>query len=349
MTDVAALHADDILKVPPASPEKLFSSAADAKKEYRALARRWHPDVNAGDPDAARVFAHVNAVWNVAEQLLAQGMWNEPNVIAIKANDGRNFRFRYRRHHEFELGDLYLGHSSIGFAVREEFDDLVLNSSVATKFVYDTAKMEEECSRYLPTLSAGFKAGDRTWVIYKSTRDLILAKDLLAHAGGKLAPKHVAWIVSALLNIACYLEWARKTHNAISLDTVLVSPKHHTCCLFGGWWYSRLVGAKTQALPTRSAAIAHWPADVMPHRPAGGILDLDLIRLTALELLGDPVGTRLAAAGTVPAPMLDWLRYPGSFQAKVEYARWHDALKKAFGGRRFVEMPISPSDVYGKD
>jgi len=48
----------DILGLPPGVGQ------ADAKKRYRELSMRWHPDRNVGDPIADRICRRVNAAWS---------------------------------------------------------------------------------------------------------------------------------------------------------------------------------------------------------------------------------------------------------------------------------------------
>ena len=48
--------------------------------------------------------------------------------------------------------------------------------------------------------------------------------DFGGHFGGSLDPKHVAWIVSGMLNICCFLRINHKVHGDISLDNYFVHP-----------------------------------------------------------------------------------------------------------------------------
>ena len=54
MPDSTRISAHDILSVPLNRPERLFpSNAAKARREFKSLARIWHPDHNA-DTNAPR-------------------------------------------------------------------------------------------------------------------------------------------------------------------------------------------------------------------------------------------------------------------------------------------------------
>jgi hypothetical protein len=78
-------------------------------------------------------------------------------------------------------------------------------------------------------------------------------------------------------------------------------------------------------------------------------IDLELIRATGREALGDPVGTRLSRDDAIPRPFAAWLRTPGSGDPVEDYRDWSAVLTESFGARRFVEMPIKASDIYGME
>ena len=59
------------------------------------------------------------------------------------------------------------------------------------------------------------------------------------------------------------------------------------------------------------------------------------------------MGARLARAGAAPAPMIDWLRLPASNDPIEDYRTWRTrVLPDSFGARRFVELPLTQSDIY---
>jgi len=92
-------------------------------------------------------------------------------------------------------------------------------------------------------------------LVVEKAPDQVPLRDLLEHLNGKLSAEHTAWILSSLLNIACYLQYAALTHNAVSPDTFFVSPEAHSGALLGGWWYATAAGARIGALPASTALI----------------------------------------------------------------------------------------------
>ena len=163
---------------------------------------------------------------------------------------------------------------------------------------------------------------------------------------------HVGWILNRAYSLACYLEWAGVTHNAIATDTLLVSPRDHTLALAGGWWFAARAGDRLSALPARSLRyvtadmqVAGTRAVIADHR-----LDLELVRALGRELLGDETGTTFTRDTPAPEPMLRFLRAPSSGDARTDYREWSERILPAcFGRPRFVDLPVAAADLYGKE
>jgi hypothetical protein len=331
-------------------PERLFSpTAAAIKQAYRALAWAWHPDRNTA-PEAAAVFAHVGALYHAALAKLARGRWHVPGLFRCTARDGAVHIIRYQRQVEFELGTMLIAKTALVFVLRPEFADLFdagQRALARPRFANDA--MRAQIAPCLPLATTTIATPDGPVLIVDKAPELVRLRDLLDHVGGALDPRHVAWIVSSLLNLACWLDYAGLTHNAIGLEAVFVAPHAHRCALLGGWWYAAARGARLQALPARSAALA--PPDVLAARTADIRVDLELIRATGRALLGDETGSALArgvanGAGRAPRPLVDWLRGAPCDTALGDYELWGSVLEASFGARRFVELGVSASDIY---
>ena len=182
-------------------------------------------------------------------------------------------------------------------------------------------------------------------MVLKKDPDMILLRDVLNHQKGKIEPVHAAWMVSRLHNFGCYLQWAGLTHNAISVDTCFISPKDHAIGLYGGWWYAAKEGDKLKALPPKTVAVT--PPSILDNPKATARIDMALIRATGREILGDATGMRLIGDKTIPKPFSQWVNGASSGDANQDYKIWSsDVLIKSFGARRFVEMKLTPNDIY---
>lgn len=335
------MNADKILAIPVTEPERLFSSPDAYKDEFRALAKKWHPDAG-GHAD---VFDRIAKLYDAAAAKVTKGEWHTPGLLMVHTSKGKDVKIRYLKKHATETGEMFISRTMVTHATRNDFADVVHSAKkIIGGFTYASDRMRKEISRYLPVVSRAFDAGDVQYMIMDKTPDLILLRDVINHYGGKIDPKHAAWIISSMLNLACYFEYAGLVHNAIGPDTYFISPPHHSGVLLGGWWYACKEGAKMVALPARTTRV--MPVDILTKKKAEHRTDLTLIRAAGREMLGDPVGTRLDG---VPKAMSQWLRYASSGSALKDYEEWGKVLTESFGPRRFTEMKIEASDIYRRD
>jgi hypothetical protein len=340
------LTSDDILSIPVLEPERLFGTPDAVHDVYRALARRWHPDVPGGSSD---VFAHIGSLLERAKHLVDAGIWHTPGLYEFAAN-GKQYRVRYLRVYDFELGRVLLGKTRITYLIGKDFADL----AASARKVIEGLKMpshpdaDQSMRRYLPKIAAYHDIGSDVILSIEKPADLIRLRDLLDHLGGKIEAKHVAWIMSRMLNHASYLEWAKLSHNDLSLDSLFVCPKDHIVCLLGGWWYATSVGTSLKGALLPARTITYGPSELISKKLASARTDGELARLTARELLGDASGTRLALDRDLPKPMVDWLRMSGT-SAITDYAQWREKILPAsFGPRKFVRMDVDAKDVYAE-
>ena len=175
------------------------------------------------------------------------------------------------------------------------------------------------------------------------TEDILLLADVIKYLK-RLDPKHMAWVVSSLLNILCFYEVAGLTHNGLTVDTVFISPQFHSAFPLGGWWYAARVKSPLKFLPPAVHKVA--PADIVASKIAGNRIDLACVRAIAREAIGDPTGSRLQVTPDIPKPLADWLRLPPARKAVDDYENWQRVLKDSFGPRRFLKLDIDPSAIY---
>lgn len=267
------------------------------------------------------------------------------DTLFLQDTLGKKYRVTFRRHHKFEFGDFYVSDNSVTFIVDEKYKSLSDNFIKITKFKYASEKMEEEFSRYLPQIVGNFNTQNKQVVIIKKTQDLLLLKDVMEWLSkAKDIDRYVAWIISTLLNLNCYLKYMGISHNDISVNTYFISPIHHSGFLFGGWWYSSLVGEKLHALP-RSTMNLTSPR-VLSSKIATKEIDQELIKNVGRTLLGDDTGMRLKRKA--PETFVSWLRHPSDKNDFDEYSAWDGVLEQSFGGRRFVKMEIDADMIYGR-
>ena len=187
--------------------------------------------------------------------------------------------------------------------------------------------------------------------MFEKAEDLIRLRDVVDHFGGKLDPRHAAWITSRMSNFACWLRYCNGdgatgiTHNDISMDTIFICPEHHTAMVIGGWWYSVPIGARMQRVQT-GRTVSVLPRSVAASKMAESKTDLSLIRLLGREILGDATGMSFIKDSSIPAPFSTWVREAPIGRPVDDYKRWQEVVISSFGSRRFTKLDLTHSDVY---
>jgi hypothetical protein len=339
------LSASQILAIAPTEPERLFSGdPASLRHEFAVLAKCWHPDCN-GASEAAKVMERVVILHNAARRKHAIGEWSAPGVIRIDTTTGNSFVLKVKRRHEFELGEMAVAINRVGFLVEKEHTTLFETGLRRIKEIrYLDDRIRGDLAKFMPDVRGVYETAKHRVAIIAKTEDVILLKDLVAHVGGQLPPKHTAWVVSSLLNLACFFEATGLTHNAISPETIFVTAKHHAVYVLGGWWYAAPTGSRIELLPEMTYVL--MPRSMATSKRADIRLDLESIRAVGRTILGDSTGLGLVGREDLPKPMTNFLRLPSSGSAIEDYRAWGKALKDSFGPPRFVELPISSRDVY---
>lgn len=334
---------DYILNLSDLEPEKLFyGSLIDSKKLYQELVSKYHPDKNKVSGD---ILSKINVLYDLTIKKIQDGSWEGSGNIEITSLDNKKYIFHYKKSRNLEIGKQYIADKFLAFEVDNCNNDLVENFlKITNTFKFKTNRMKEEFSKYLPSIESIIKTENKNYLILRKTEDLYSLRDILTYFKGILDVKHVAWILSSLYNIACYLKFNDISHQDISLDNYFISPKYHLGALLGGWWYSKKIGSKLIALPSRT--INNQPS-LLINKISEESTDLNLILLLGRELLGDSYGTKLRSVKSIPTPIINWLQINTNNNAIDIYRNWQElVLPKSFGKREFIEMKIDDKLIY---
>jgi hypothetical protein len=343
---MTTISAEDILAARPSDAGKILGSDPKAaRKAFHRLASTWHPDV-CKDPRSSDVFARLvmlrDAISTKAARTSGKAPKGSPSHV-LKTTDGKTVGMRPLAVSRGDTGEILVGGGTITFLHDADMVDLGrAELDAIDRFRFADDRMRREMTRFLPEVVRRIDLADgRLAVAMKRGPDDILLSDLLAR--GPLEPIHAAWLCSGLLNIAAWLTWSDICHGAIDPRHILISPAKHEVRLIGGWGFSTTVGARPQALPERTLNVV--PRILEAGEKASPQLDLEMIRRTVREALGDPSGARLHE-GSLPRPLVDWLTFPPAKDGIADYTAWNRALDASWE-RRFVELDVSPEDVYG--
>jgi hypothetical protein len=213
---------------------------------------------------------------------------------------------------------------------------------------YKDDKMRAEFSRYFPysILASGIlKATDgRQILTLAKTEDVYPMRLVLEHFGGKLPDRHVAWVMSRLLNISCYMNYSGVVHNGITVDNCFMSPSLHSVLLLGGWWYATELGKPMIGIPAEVFEVMSVAAKA--RRISSNMTDLESIKQIGRVLLGQNNCRLLAASDLAPKPFTDFL-ISGSKESSIEeFKKWSKALDAAYGKRQFVPLDVTKEQIY---
>lgn len=334
------MNAFEILSVK--TPERLFPNDAEgAKKLYRELLKKWHPDARK-DKDAQKVSEHVIKLHDLAQRKIGDGLWGFAGRYHFERGSSRVCEYPYLAARSFELGKQFIGPDWLAYSVDADYSRLGCRfTACRSRFKYASPRMQMEVARYLPPPI--ISSADSTSFLMAKDEGLLCLRDVLNFYGESMSPPDVAWILSSLYNLLCYFSYAGFAHNDISPDTYFIDPEKHSGALLGGWFYATDLGQPLKHVPTRTYNLL--PFKVKATKKASRATDAALVAAVGRELLGDITGRNLSES-IVPRPMLDWLNAVHKSDAIKNYRLWGKVLDASFGKRKFVEMGVRSGDLY---
>ena len=338
--EIFDIAAEEILGIGAPDAFLLFPDGCDVAKRYRQIAKIWHPDLNS-HPLASDVMSHVAAI---RDALVSGTRPCSPKERTYMSKTGPAVRFRYLKSRTSDTGDVLVGRRSIAYELSGEFPDVAdAEVSAIGNLRFADAAMRAQMENFLPRVEKLLRADDLFVTILARNEDCVLLSDLVDHLGGRLPARHVAWIVSGLLNICCYLDWMKISHGAISPNTVLVCPERHSVVLVGGWGFSTAYGKRPVAVTERT--LSKVPRLAVEGAVADGATDLKLVRALARDAIGSTAG--LMKDEDVPTALAQWLLLPPRKDAPSDYESWGKCLTDAWGPRRFVRLEgADPRKIY---
>lgn len=345
--NIENLSEDMILKTPLNQPEKIFTgSDVELKKIYKKLSLLWHPDKQVNGKNTNAIFTHIHDLYQSALTKSKKGtLGTNLNALDITSVDGKSFIFRYQKAKNFELGEYYIAKEFVVWAFKNDFINEVKDSlKNLSGIAYQNDKMKSAFEKMLPVIYKQIETADRFIVVIKKPKEFLNLSDVASHYK-KMPAKHVAWILSRLYNLACFLNYNQIMHGGINLDNCFINPETHELLLAGGWWYSKKDGEKLSMLSREAYDIA--PVSMLNSKKAEMLLDLHLIKKLGRTLLGDAIGDSLLFDKEIPVKMTEWLRNGHQENAVKQYTQWYDRiLTESFGERKFVEMKVKSEDLY---
>ena len=145
-------------------------------------------------------------------------------------------------------------------------------------------------------------------------------------SGRRFPQRHVQWILSRLLEFAAWLAQEGYVHAGLHPESIWIVPETHGI-IIGSFYHMTRRGAR---LKTVSAHYQNWyPAPVFTNKKATSQIDIELIKRTAIYLLGDPSGGGIKLQKIVSPALMDFLlaEHSDVFHCYDDYRR---LLKRNF-------------------
>ncbi len=335
------MNGSNILSI--TAPELLFSKGdvVTIEKEYKSLARTHHPDVS-GEVNAHDIFAHIGKLRAEAIEKAERGVWEIPGICTFKDSYGREYRIKYQYRFYSAFGRAYVSGTVVAFFIDKQYKNQYTNAKRRIKNLsFSSDRMRKEFSRYLPHIKYEGQTEDAYVLILNKTVDVVPLRGIKLLYGGSVDPKHVAWIMSSLHNMLCYLNWSQIVHTDINLDTYFVSYKHHTGVLLGGWWYSTDTDADLKIVSKHT--YNNMSPILRRDKVATTAIDVGLIRSIGRELMGDFLSKKKHPE---LAPMIDWMLLTNRATPIEQFQQWGEVLTETFGKRKFIKMKATNKEIY---
>ena len=325
----------------------LFTNNKDiAKKEYRELCWTWFPDNLSNDKKSLgeEVSKKINQLYEEAKKCFATNKWEISNVLFFNDIDNKKYSITYLKDISNEMGITYIGETSLTYVIeksKEKYYNAYIENINNLKFADDNMKIEFQ--RLLPKIYKNTKDDRGNYcIVLQKTSDVFCLRDILNYYNNKIPHNHVAWIISRLMNLLCFLEFNHLSHNGITIDNCYISPKYHTIMIYGGWWYAKEIG--TKMLGTTKEIYDVMPLLNKNTKISNISTDIESVKLIGRILLGNK--SVVSLDNEIPKAFRDWLSNGSKKSAFIEFDMWTKALFNSYGKRSFKEMEINKTNIY---
>lgn len=315
-------------------------SETDIRDRYIELAKRYHPD-SFTDSRGQEVFEHIAELKKKAMEALKKGEWQKPGCVCLAMRRGGWLSFQYEAVKDFELGKTYIGCDKIMYRIDESQIKYYENALERIKnFSFADSGMMGEFIPILPRLiREGITiAGDGVLIIEKHPNEYPLT-EIYEKTRPALEARHIAWIISRLSNICCYLQYSGLAHNGLTIENLFINPIDHNISLYGGWWYAvkedaPLIGTTTDVYDIMSDYCKN-------EKRAECITDQEMVREIAKLLAGNnSMVFKRGEKTDIPEAMAAFIRSGSCGDAFEEFRIWNNTLDLSWGKRKFVQMHI---------
>lgn len=311
------------------------------KHEYHNYAKFYHPDVN-NTVNASTIFQKLNMLYRQAEDCISKGVWKSSTSLFIVDNTGKlhvidNIIYTYKH----ELGAVFVCKDSIciTFTSKKYFDNFI-NKYDVTKMLNglnSPHKNKEFLTMLMSKILYTFSDTDTYYIILDKPYNYYSLKTIKdkVYING-IPARHIAWIISKLLNICMILSRNNLTHNGITIDSIYICPEQHLARVLTGWQYC--VNINDKMIGTTQQVYQNMFLKTKQDKIGSTSTDVNCIKYIGKLLIGK--------TSDVPKPILEWLNTISTGDTYKDFVAWDKAITDAYGKRTFVEMNITYDDIY---
>ena len=313
-------------------------SKDDIEAKYRAYAKKVHPDVNK-DPKAEEAFRRLTELKDEALKALTDGSWHEKGVISFKLDNGFTLRIRYKYHRILDICEYYISKTRLIYIFDEAYKRFYENfRHIFASWKCSDAKMKKEIfDVVIPQDIHYYTSGDKYIISIQKTEDVYPLRALIDNYWyGKVPGRHLAWITSRLMQNITFINHEGYTVNGIDIDNCFVSCKYHAISIYGGWWFATKEGEPM--IGTTSGIYAVMPPKVKADKVSNYLTDIESVKLMLRSLDTD-----------CPKAMTDFYMSGSSENPIEEWKKWDEALKVAYGERKFIKLEPKENEIYPKE
>ncbi len=322
-------------------PGDIFSpDKATMRQEYLAYSKLYHPDV-----------CHDSEIFKIISSLYQQGMknldyngtlineWSNRTIIIVDTN-GKQYQMRYEGKYEFEFGMEFVGEYTILYIFEKQYEKYYRNMvQIIPKITYADDHMKQYFSNFMPKIRQHGTTTEGRFYIAIAKQDTEYPLKAMLNMSifrQGLNSKDIAWMVSRLNNLICFLEFNGIVHNGITPDNLFVDLSKHGVCLYGGWWYA--VKECTKMIGCTKQVYDVMPPGAKQSKVAMRVTDINCVKLFLkknLDIHNDYKGE-----------LMQWACSPSTDDALKSLKEWSAKLDKAFGKREFHKMEVSKNEIY---
>ena len=331
---------EELLKID--KPGDLFDrNIIECKKKYKELIKEYHPDSKNGD---TTVFEHITKLYEKAIGLLSNGLWEKSRYVEFKTSQNKTIMIEYQDLFLFELGTCYVCKTHIIYLLKSDKEKYYKNYIEKTKKLkYENNDMEKVFKICMPDIQTygKLKTGEY-YIVLKKTKDVFPLKNVLNYYK-EIPDRHIAWILSRLSSIACFIQYNHLVHNGINIENCFISPKYHSILLLGGWCYTTKENEKL--IGTTKEIYDLMPIKEKTKKISTIETDLESIKAIGRKLTGDEDYQKMLDKN-LPKPIFNFLTKGSSHSAFTEMEEWDKSLLKAYGERKFIPLYIDEKQIY---